>query len=106
NLLRRDQAEYLEELCSFKGKFAEPDELEHTLEELYIRLSELEEPRLVELATTASHIEWCAFILRGMCAAELRRRYGLRLTGGRGKRDQEGKGIQAKMTRLAETIGI
>lgn len=106
NLLRRDQTKYLEELCSLNSNFAEPAELERTLEELHIRLSELEEPRLIELAARANHIEWCAFILRGMCAAELRRRYGLRLVGGRGKRDQEGKGIQAQMTRLAQEIGV
>lgn len=106
NLLRRDQARYLEELCSFNGSLSEPNELKYKLEELHLRISELEEPRLIELATRASYIEWCAFILRGMCAAELRRRYRLRLKGGRGKRDQEGKGIQVHMTHLADIIGI
>jgi polyhydroxyalkanoate synthesis regulator phasin len=107
NLLRADKAaESIEEYYSFNNKLAEPDELENTLEELQSRLSELEEPRLIELAIRARHLEWCAFVLRGMCASELRRRYSLRLAGGRGKRDRAGEGIQAQMTRLAENIGV
>jgi hypothetical protein len=107
NLLRTDKAaESIEDLCSLNNQLGEPDELENTLEELQSRLSELEEPRLIELAIRARHLEWCAFVLRGICASELRRRYSLRLAGGRGKRDQAGEGIQAQMTRLAEIIGV
>ena|SRR2546423_1304892 len=107
NLLRTDQAaESLEELCLLNGNLAEPDHLENALEELQLRLSELEEPRLIEIAIRTRYLEWCAFILRGMCASELRRRYSLRLVGGRGKRDQAGEGIQAQMTRLATSIGV
>lgn len=107
NLLRTDQdAESLEDLCLLNGNLVDPNEFESVLEELQARLSELEEPPLVKLAIRARHIEWCAFILRGMCASELRRRYTLRLTGGRSKRDQAGKGIQAHIRRLAASIGV
>ncbi len=107
NLLRTDQiAESLEDLRSLNSNLAESDCFENALSKLQLKISELEEPRLVELAIRASHIEWNAFILRGMCASELRRRYSLRLAGGRGKRDQAGKGIKAQMTHLAECIGV
>jgi hypothetical protein len=107
NLLRTDQAaESLEELCSLNISLTETEKFESALEDLQLRLSELEEPRLVELTIKTRQLEWCAFIIRGMCAAELRRRYNLRLVGGKGKRDLSGKGIQAQMTRLAESIGV
>jgi hypothetical protein len=107
NLISDDQAtESSEDLCPLNGNLAEPDYLEGALGELQLRLSELEDSRLVELAIRARHLEWCAFILRGMCACELRRRCRSRLAGGRGKRDHAGEGIQARMMRLAESSGV
>jgi hypothetical protein len=41
-----------------------------------------------------------------MCVLELRSRIKERLTGGRGKRDYSGKGINAQTLRLAETTGV
>ncbi len=93
-------------MCFLNSTLAEPDEFGNALEELQLKLSEIEEPRLIELTLRAKQLEWCAFIIRGMCAAELRRRYSLRLAGGRGKRDQAGRGIQAQMTHLAASIGV
>ncbi len=41
-----------------------------------------------------------------MCVLELRSRIKERLTGGRGKRDYSGKGINVQTLRLAETTGV
>jgi hypothetical protein len=73
---------------------------------LQAHLEALSDPQLLELAAAARHLEWCAFILRGMCVSELRQRYTKRLAGGRGKRDQKGVGIQAQLAKLAARIGV
>jgi hypothetical protein len=107
NLLRKEQVmEALEDSLSSDSSLIEANEIEEAFERLTSKLSNLEEAQLVELAVKARYLEWCAFILRGMCAAELRRRHTARLEGGRGKRDKAGDGIQARMTQLAESIGV
>jgi hypothetical protein len=69
-------------------------------------ISEMDDAQLVKTAISALYLERFAFVLRGACAAELRRRIPTRLAGGRGKRDKEGIGIKAYMARLAKEIGV
>jgi hypothetical protein len=69
-------------------------------------ISQMDDAALVKMAINALYLERFAFVLRGVCAAELRRRIPVRLAGGRGKQDREGLGIKAQTTRLAKEIGI
>lgn len=69
-------------------------------------ISQMDDAALVKTAINALYLERFAFVLRGVCAAELRRRIPVRLAGGRGKQDREGLGIKAQMSRLAKEIGI
>lgn len=71
-----------------------------------LSISQMDEAELVKTAINALYLERFAFVLRGACAAELRRRIPVRLAGGRGKQDREGLGIKAHIARLAKEIGI
>ena len=70
------------------------------------RIQQMDDARLVETAITAGYLERFAFVVRGACAAELRRRVPTRLAGGRGKQDKDGLGIGSHLARLAEEIGV
>jgi hypothetical protein len=69
---------------------------------LLCQLAAKDDEQLIRIAAEARRLERFAFLLRGMCASVLRQRYQHRLPGGRGKRDRDGVGIQAQMTKLAE----
>lgn len=69
-------------------------------------IQQMDEARLVQTAVNAGYLERFAFIVRGTCAAELRRRIPTRLAGGRGKEDEDGLGIGSHLARLAEEIGV
>ena len=69
-------------------------------------IASTDDEQLIRIAANARLLERFAFLIRGMCALVLRRRYPQRLSGGRGKRDQAGLGIQAQMARLAEQTGV
>lgn len=62
--------------------------------------------QVIRIAADARQLERFAFLIRGTCALVLRQRYPHRLSGGRGKRDLDGLGIQAQMTRLAEQAEV
>ncbi len=81
-------------------------QLEKTLTEMLSAISAMNDQQLVQTAIYASAIEAQAFIVRGACVAELRNRITTRLTGGAGKRDEAGVGIQAQLTKLAAEIGV
>ena len=66
----------------------------------------MSDEQLLTTAAYASEIERYAFLLRGACASELRKRVGARLAGGRGKRDEAGVGIQSKMECLATGVSV
>lgn len=76
------------------------------LPSLLSELATKDDEQIVRIAANARRLEGFAFLIRGMCASVLRRRYPHRLSGGRGKRDQDGLGIQAQMARLAEQAGV
>lgn len=70
------------------------------------RIQQMDDARLVQTAINAGYLERFAFVVRGACAAELRRRVPTRLAGGRGKQDKDGLGIGSHLARLAEEIGV
>lgn len=82
------------------------EQVNELMASLQLFISQMDEAELVKTAINALYLERFAFVLRGACAAELRRRIPVRLAGGRGKQDREGLGIRAHMTRLAKEIGI
>jgi len=75
-------------------------------ESLIARLAQFADAQLLQLAMHAQRLETYAFRLRGACVAELRRRNLSRLAGGRGNRDTTGAGVKARITHLAEQIGV
>jgi hypothetical protein len=76
------------------------------LPDLLSDIAAKDDEQIIRTAAYARRLGMAAFLIRGMCASVLRRRYPNRLSGGRGKRDQAGLGIQAQMTRLAEQAGV
>jgi DNA-binding transcriptional ArsR family regulator len=82
------------------------DQLAKYLPDLLREISEKDDEQIARIAVAAQRLEKFAFLVRGVCASVLRRRYPHRLSGGRGKRDQSGLGIQAQMAHLAEQIGV
>jgi hypothetical protein len=80
--------------------------MEEGLRHLLAGLPELTEEQLIQIIANAGRMEAYFFMARGMCVLELRSRVRERLAGGRGKRDQAGKGIQAQTMRLAETTRV
>lgn len=69
-------------------------------------IPKMSEGQIISTAIYASGLEIQAFLLRGACAAELRKRFAARLAGGRGRRDEAGVGRQARMREVAEKVGI
>jgi hypothetical protein len=103
-LRRRQYTDTLEQtLSSFEA--LKSDYLQKSLGQIHSYLRSVGDDKLIELAIRARHIECCAFILRGMCVYELRRRTP-KLSGGRGKRDQATAGILSRMTELARAIRV
>ena len=76
------------------------------LNQLLPRLQQLDDAVLQDLALQATRLEQCAFRLRGAIASEMRHRVASRLSGGRGRRDHQGKGIRSCLRQLASEIGI
>ena len=76
------------------------------LNQLLSRLQQLDDDALQHLALQATRLEQYAFRLRGAIASEMRRRIASRLSGGRGHRDHQGKGIRSCLRQLALEIGI
>lgn len=69
-------------------------------------IPEMADAEIIRTALYACVLEGQAYLLRGACAAELRKRCATKLLGGRGKRDQAGIGAQARVRRLADQIGV
>ena len=82
------------------------DRLLRFLTALLRNIEEKDDDQILRIAKEAQRLEALAFLVRGMCASVLRQRCPQRLPGGRGKRDSQGHGIRAKMSRLAEQLGI
>lgn len=76
------------------------------LPDLLNQIATRDDEQIIRIAAYARRLGVAAFLIRGMCALVLRRRYPHRLSGGRGKHDQAGVGIQAQMARLAEQAGV
>jgi hypothetical protein len=74
--------------------------------QLLPHLRQLDNDELRHLALQATRLEQYAFRLRGAIASEMRRRVARRLSGGRGRRDHEGKGIRSCLRQLAAEIGV
>ncbi len=88
---------------SFIDKFRR---MEEGLRKLLAGLPTLTEEELIQIIANAGRMEGYFFLARGMCVLELRSRVRERLTGGRGKRDYSGKGINAQTMLLAETTRV
>ena len=82
------------------------DQIANYLPNLLREISDKEDEQIARIAVAAQRLERFAFLVRGVCASVLKQRYPHRLSGGRGKRDQSGLGIQAQMARLAEQIRV
>lgn len=80
--------------------------MEDGLRQLLAGLPTLTEDQLIQVIANAERMEGYFFLARGMCVLELRSRIKERLTGGRGKRDYSGKGINAQTMRLAEITRV
>lgn len=85
---------------------ARVEQLHEIITSVLPRIQQMDDARLVETAITAGYLERFAFVVRGACAAELRRRVPTRLAGGRGKQDKDGSGIGSHVARLAKDIGV
>lgn len=81
-------------------------QMEEGLRRLLVGLTTLTEDQLIQIIANAGRMEGYFFLARGLCVLELRSRVKERLTGGRGKRDEAGKGIQAQTMRLAKATGV
>lgn len=80
--------------------------MEESLRKMLVGLPKLTEEQLIQVIANARRMEGYFFLARGMCVLELRSRVKEHLTGGRGKRDQAGTGIQAQTMRLAKATGV
>ena len=85
---------------------ARVEQLHEIITSVLPRIQQMDDARLVETAITAGYLERFAFVVRGACAAELRRRVPTRLAGGRGRQDKDGSGIGSHVARLAKEIGV
>lgn len=74
------------------------------LPELVKSLPRMTEAQLLQALISAEHLADFAFLVRGACASELRRR-APKLLGGRGKKDHDGAGLQAQMEAVARRVG-
>lgn len=93
-------------MSKMDGEDTKVDQLIEYLPGLLRELSSKDDAQIIRIAVKAQRLERFAFLVRGMCASELRRRHPQRLSGGRGKRDSLGLGAQAQMTRLAKEAGV
>lgn len=87
----------------------EPPQRTHTLEVVQKTLQllpEMSDSRVISTAIYAGELEVQAYLIRGACAAELRKRLATKLVGGRGKRDDKGVGVQARMRSVAHEVGV
>lgn len=82
------------------------EHLDKYLSGLLSEIATTNDEGVIRIAANARWLERFAFLIRGMCASVLRQRCQHRLSGGRGRRDRDGVGIQAQMTRLAEQAGV
>lgn len=82
------------------------ENLRASLSEILRLLPEMHDGEIFWTAAYAGKLELQGFLLRGACAAELRRRFSTKLTGGRGKRDEGKVGMQARMAAFADSIGV
>jgi hypothetical protein len=82
------------------------DQLSKYFLDLLSEIATTDDERVIRIAANAPRLERFAFLIRGTCASVLRQRYQCRLPGGRGKRDLNGIGIRARMTKLAEHAGV
>lgn len=80
--------------------------IEEGLRNLLAGLPTLTDEQLIKVIANAGRMERYFFLARGMCVLELRSRVKERLAGGRGNRDQAGKGIQAQTLQLAEATHV
>src|ERR1041385_708548 len=76
--------------------------LRASLSEILRTLPEMQDQELFRTAAYACKLELQGFLLRGACAAELRRRFSTKLAGGRGRRDEAREGMQARMEMFAD----
>src|SRR5207248_657009 len=106
NLIRRERDSEAFEEASFLYQNLETERVQKLLNYIQSQIKKADDDQLIELAVRARHAEQCAFILRGMCAFELRRRTVKRLAGGRGKKDRAKAGIQARLAELAREIQV
>ncbi|HKS26725.1 MAG TPA: hypothetical protein VJS44_02845 [Pyrinomonadaceae bacterium] len=86
--------------------YTKVDQLVRYLPDLLRDISKKDDEQLITIVVNAQRLERFAFIIRGMCASILRQRHQHRLSGGRGRRDILGEGIQAHMNRLAQQAGV
>lgn len=93
----------MSQLMRLNTKF---DQLFRSLPDLLRDISEKDDEQIVRIAIAAQRFERFAFLIRGICASLLKQRCPNRLSGGRGKRDELGHGIQVQMARLAEQVGV
>jgi hypothetical protein len=82
------------------------ENLNVSLSEILHTLPGMGDEELFRTAVHARRLELQGYLIRGACAAELRRRFSTKLVGGRGKRDEAKVGMQARMAAFAESIGI
>ena len=82
------------------------DQLANLLPDLLRNIAEKDDEQITRIAIGAQRLERFAFLIRGVCASVLRQRYPHRLSGGRGRRDHLGQGIQAQMSMLANKVGV
>lgn len=89
--------------CSLIERFSR---MEESLCKLLTGLPSLTEEQLMQIVANAGRMERYFFLARGLCVLELRSRVKERLSGGRGKRDYSGKGINAQTIQLAEATRV
>lgn len=69
-------------------------------------LPRLPDERIVEICRQAAELERQAFRIRGRGALVIRDRIAQRLSGGRGRRDEEGVGVRAQLKKFAAEVGV
>lgn len=79
--------------------------LETQLLDALSQLPAMSDDQIENLGAMCMAAERFAFRLRGAACAELMRRCARKLSGGRGKRDDEGAGVEAHLHRLAGIMG-
>jgi hypothetical protein len=82
------------------------ENLSTSLPEILRALPEMADEKLLGTAIHACRLELQGYLIRGACAAELRKRISTKLAGGRGKRDEAKIGVQARLAAFADNIGV